>query len=464
MYKNLIEEKVKMSFKQEEDESQAIIEAQIASICLLAIVSLICGLVPLLIIRRCNVTNKVMNYTAKSILSGMLCFGGGVLMATSFLHLLPHVREGIDALIECDVILTDLPLTEIIICAGFFMVYLVEEVVHIFADRFARNKTDKSLHRALSVRRCSVSRAPPTEEDECTTEGKHEVVISCNMKNCDQPDPACSDYCEEKSVKISTISHDQLAEKVLPEDYPSSLRKMNGAIVENGRRDSGHSDHSDSHSDHSHQPMSGHRHHHHGIHLHDDSSFGAAIRGLLVIVALSLHEVFEGLAIGLQAHSAKDVWQLFAAVATHKFVIVLCVGLELATTRIRVLVHVVYISILSVITSVGIGIGMGISSLGTDSEDPGLEILILVLQGLCAGTLLYVTFFEILERERSKDISGLLQLALMMIGFMAMLGLESISGHGHSHGHEHDHRAGAHCHRKLAVAAQGLLNSTLQSI
>jgi hypothetical protein len=32
-----------------------------------------------------------------------------------------------------------------------------------------------------------------------------------------------------------------------------------------------------------------------------------------------------------------------------------------------------------------------------------------VFQGLATGSLLYVVFFEIMEKERSKSVSGLLQ-------------------------------------------------------
>lgn len=47
------------------------------------------------------------------------------------------------------------------------------------------------------------------------------------------------------------------------------------------------------------------------------------------------------------------------------------------------------------------------------------------LQGLAAGTILYVTFFEVLDRERKKDTaSGLLKLLFTIIGFFFMVTLE----------------------------------------
>lgn len=47
------------------------------------------------------------------------------------------------------------------------------------------------------------------------------------------------------------------------------------------------------------------------------------------------------------------------------------------------------------------------------------------LQGLAAGTILYVTFFEVLDRERKKDTApGLLKLLCTIIGFCLMVLLE----------------------------------------
>ncbi|XP_059047985.1 zinc transporter ZIP3 [Achroia grisella] len=53
-------------------------------------------------------------------ISCLLCFGAGVLLATSMVHMLPEARE-------------DLPdLSELMLCIGFFLVYFVDEIVHLF--------------------------------------------------------------------------------------------------------------------------------------------------------------------------------------------------------------------------------------------------------------------------------------------------------------------------------------------
>ena len=53
------------------------------------------------------------------------------------------------------------------------------------------------------------------------------------------------------------------------------------------------------------------------------------------------------------------------------------------------------------------------------------ELPSLILSGLASGTIIYVAFFEILERERAKMNMRLLQLACLIVGFLLMLTIES---------------------------------------
>lgn len=54
------------------------------------------------------------------LISCLLCFGGGVLLSTSLVHMLPEAREGFPKY------------SELMFCVGFFLVYLVDELVHLF--------------------------------------------------------------------------------------------------------------------------------------------------------------------------------------------------------------------------------------------------------------------------------------------------------------------------------------------
>ena len=75
---------------------------------------------------------------------------------------------------------------------------------------------------------------------------------------------------------------------------------------------------------------------------------------------------------------------------------------------------VIYMSTFSLITPVGIGVGIALTE--TASEDSSLQnAAVTVLQGLAAGTLIYVVFFEVLEKERMKNSNGLVQVSIVLL-------------------------------------------------
>ena len=105
----------------------------------------------------------------------------------------------------------------------------------------------------------------------------------------------------------------------------------------------------------------------------------STLRDFLTMLALSFHAVFEGMAIGLEEHK-EDVWELFAGVATHKYVISFCFGIELISSTTRLTLYTLYIVTFSIITAVGGAIGIGISQ--AQSQEPGYQMTTAVLQGM----------------------------------------------------------------------------------
>ena len=164
-----------------------------------------------------------------------------------------------------------------------------------------------------------------------------------------------------------------------------------------------------------------------------------SLRDVLTVLALSFHAVFEGLAIGLE-DSSSDVWTLFIAIASHKLVIAFVIGLELVIACTPIKLFSLYVVSFALVSPVGVGIGLlltaGPMQFGASEETHFL--IVGILQGISAGTILYVVVFEILQREKSKSVPGLLQLAFVLLGFAAMLCIELFGGHGHAHGHSHD--------------------------
>ncbi len=54
----------------------------------------------------------------------------------------------------------------------------------------------------------------------------------------------------------------------------------------------------------------------------------------------------------------------------------------------------------------------------------GYSVTVAVLQALAGGTIIYVVVFEVLQRERSKTVSGLAQLISVMLGFSVIMSIE----------------------------------------
>merc|ERR1712027_127804 len=82
------------------------------------------------------------------ITSMLLCFGGGVLLATSLVHLLPEIAESLEVL-ETGVE----PLAEILLCCGFFLVYFVEDIVMTDFKSNGRETPRLSISKASDVKK-----------------------------------------------------------------------------------------------------------------------------------------------------------------------------------------------------------------------------------------------------------------------------------------------------------------------
>jgi len=104
----------------------------------------------------------------------------------------------------------------------------------------------------------------------------------------------------------------------------------------------------------------------------------AALRGFLVVLAISLHAVFEGIAMGL-TDNPKSVWLLFIAISAHKYVISFCISMQFVTSGLPPLLSIIYFSTFALISPVGAGIGILISET-VKSEAETQTVAVTVLQ------------------------------------------------------------------------------------
>ena len=106
-----------------------LLPAKLLAAAVLAAVCLLAGLAAF------SFHRKVLRHSARPMLTSLLvCGGGGGLLATSLLQLLPAVRAGLQQ-DNARFSLAFLP--ELVLCSGFLLVYLVEEAVQLLGRRVA---------------------------------------------------------------------------------------------------------------------------------------------------------------------------------------------------------------------------------------------------------------------------------------------------------------------------------------
>merc|ERR1719391_828895 len=97
------------------------------------------GLLPLVFKRFCGFGTGQTSRRNQILLSALTCFGGGVILATCFTHMLPEVnlflQNNIDKGVFPD---TGLHMAEIFVLCGFFMVYFTEELTHLLIHKYMR--------------------------------------------------------------------------------------------------------------------------------------------------------------------------------------------------------------------------------------------------------------------------------------------------------------------------------------
>ena len=123
-------------------------------------------------------------------------------------------------------------------------------------------------------------------------------TVSCDDKREKQAIEKNANFGDKSNGNINSSLHQKNASKT---DY-QTFDNGNGASVHN------HQQNNDSHVGHSHQEN--------GSKVKNGRRI--ALRDFFTVLALSIHAIFEGMAIGLEEHSA-DIWILFAGTRVHKF-------------------------------------------------------------------------------------------------------------------------------------------------
>ncbi|OAF66644.1 Solute carrier family 39 member 1 [Intoshia linei] len=174
-------------------------------------------------------------------------------------------------------------------------------------------------------------------------------------------------------------------------------------------------------------------------HEMEHSSNSQVLKVVLLVIALSVHSIFEGLAIGCKT-TVKEIFILTASVSIHKLIIAFSIGLNISTEGIvptqsnrkfmfQLLLRTIKTTIAFALASpIGIFIGALIQ---TNLHGFVHDLTNTICQSLSAGTFIYVVFFEILSDEFTHNDANLNQrktihvkLLSFILGFVAITVIE----------------------------------------
>ncbi|XP_075215363.1 zinc transporter ZIP3-like [Lycorma delicatula] len=336
-----------------EFDKNSTVMSKLCGMALITISSIIIGLSPMIIHshfrkRKLQITNdrKKKKSKYKRVLSHMSAFGGGVLLSTAFLHLLPEIRASIETLQFKKTIpyFKSMPLAELLMCVGFLFLYLLEEIAHRFVSHKNRQQDSDGGDRVADLTdSVEVTSTPESTVNRVESLDDSDTNKTNFLPLNDRPQIQRFANIENRTGTINDAVKDAT---------PAPPRSDNAIFFTKG---------------------SG--------------------KNFLLIFALSIHEGFEGLAIGLESQP-DAVWYMIVGVGAHKAVIAFCIGVQMLSSELDFKVTVLYVSLFGSATSLGVAVGL---FLYTESG-----ILSVILQGLATGTLLHVVFFEMLK-SHSED-------------------------------------------------------------
>ncbi|XP_060536551.1 uncharacterized protein LOC132708310 [Cylas formicarius] len=302
-------------------------------------------------------------------------FGGGVMFATCFLYFVKKLFITYEELKMWYNYITEYPWSQVGLGVGFFLVYFTEEWIHWILSRRPR-ATKTNLEYVSSFR--------PIAEEALLDEGV-------------SPKPSRSRRCKDPSTD-SGLETDSVRSQNAAEMLKMTKRERLNSIV------SEFSDHKVDHTYFKYREQ--------------------LARYVVAIIALTIHWIIEGASLGLRMRRI-EIWYLFVAATTHSISILFCIGLEMLLAKTRMWYIVLQIALLAMATPLGILVGIiaTIESLGETFE---MAVISVVSESLSSGAILYITFFEILNREKERRVHRLKRALCIIGGFVAMALLQYV--------------------------------------
>ena len=147
---------------------------------------------------------------------------------------------------------------------------------------------------------------------------------------------------------------------------------------------------------------------------------------MILVVALSFHAIFEGIAFGLlnEIHTA---WQLAVGIIIHEATASIALGSSLTKSGLTKCQLFAFLSVFTLITPIGIIIGLLIS-------EKSSAIVDMIFMAISAGTFFYVSCTEIIVNEFKSRRNLWWKMFAVLLGGFTIIGLWFIESEHHHHG------------------------------
>ena len=421
--------------------------AKLVSLALLLSTTLLFGLVPIQLIKLFRSSKASLGGPSRPrlefILSLLNCFAGGVFLGTTLLHLIPDVREDVQDLLTEWNITTNFAVAEFIISIGFFIILLIETLVMVL-----QHHNNAIPIESVESSICS-NKAHDCRTQRQVAENTEQVAFSSHergtrkgygsMRTCSDSDGGPS-----STQEVSEGNRPTGDERLGPdEDSHYSEHQYQGCHHRLHHHHKHHPVTTDPVQESASQAQCGHPpvvveagdcvhviHPSHHQHHHLEASQLGSLRSFVLLLALSLHTVFEGLAIGLQS-TESSVWNLFIAIVVHKCIIAFSIGIQFAENLRTYSRAVLFVLFFALMSPIGIGIGTALTTI--NGGNAVLRATSAVLEAIATGTFLHVTFFEVLQKEIAQD-HNIIKVLFVLLGYGAMVLLNLFNADPHKGG------------------------------
>jgi zinc transporter 1/2/3 len=299
------------------------------------------------------------------------------------LELIPTVRKDFSEVFKSAHITMDFPIAEFGISIGFFLILTVEQIIHVVKEKPSHGSHGHS--HGDSHGQIKDSQKAPLLQDGHTP--------SYGIKN------TSSHHDSREGSESEDEDHPPSA---VPLDNGHQIRRpkhQNVQHIKDNFNDSNEHEH-----EHSIFADINKKHHNQRHYL----------RSYLLLIALSVHALFEGLAVGLFQNMDSMV-ELLGALIIHKCILAFSIGINLVQHSFPAMMVARSSFLFSAMSPVGLGIGILMLTYASSSLG---RIFSAIFQAIATGTFLYVTFFEIFFHElNSKECHRMLKVLMMTLGY-----------------------------------------------